>query len=256
MVHLYITKKKGKVGMKISRSQLFVAIVCGLLGFLLAYQFKVLSNKNSEPNISNYDKNDIISEIETLKKEKEELAATNSKLSNELKQLEETAAKEGNLGKDIKNQLDNARMHLGVVDVKGPGITLTISPKSTIFGSNPGDNSRDLGEDELVHIVNLLWYSGAEAISINDIRITPQTGIKTAGNGIAIGFTGKVYPKEKIVIKAIGEKGRLNMGISFPGSLEYLALPNYNNEIKTEEDIFIGKSTQSLKNEFIKLVKE
>ena len=36
--------------MKISRSQLFVAIVCGLLGFLLAYQFKVLSNKNVEPN--------------------------------------------------------------------------------------------------------------------------------------------------------------------------------------------------------------
>ena len=32
--------------MKISRSQIFVAIVCGLLGFLLAYQFKVLSNKN------------------------------------------------------------------------------------------------------------------------------------------------------------------------------------------------------------------
>lgn len=242
--------------MKISRSQLFVAIVCGLLGFLLAYQFKVLSNKNVEPNITNYDKNDIISEIETLKKEKEELVETNSKLSNELKQLEETAAKDGDLGKDIKNQLDNARMHLGVVDVKGPGITLTITPKSTIFGSNPGDGSRDLGEDELAHIVNLLWYSGAEAISINDIRITPQTGIKTAGNGIAIGTTGKVYPKDKIIVKAIGEKGRLNVGLSFPGSLEYLALPNYNNEIKTEDDIFIGKSTQSLKSEFIKLVKE
>jgi uncharacterized protein YlxW (UPF0749 family) len=242
--------------MKISKSQLFIAIVCGLLGFLLAYQFKVLSNKNMESNISNYDKNDIISEIETLKKEKDELTATNSKLSDELKQMEETAAKDGDLGKDIKNQLDNARMHLGVVDVKGPGIVLTISPKTSIFGSNSTDSSRDLGEDELVHIVNLLWYSGAEAISINDIRITPQTGIKTAGNGIAIGSTGKVYPKDKITIKAIGDKGRLNVGISFPGSLEYLALPNYNNEIKSEDDIFIGKSTQSLKSDFIKLVKE
>jgi hypothetical protein len=74
--------------MKISRSQIFVAIVCGLLGFLLAYQFKVLSNKNIESNISNYDKNDIISEIETLKKEKEELSATNSKISEELKHME------------------------------------------------------------------------------------------------------------------------------------------------------------------------
>lgn len=242
--------------MKVSKSQLFIALVCALLGFLLAYQFKVLSNKNMEANISKYDKNDIISEVESLKKEKEELIKTNSKLSDELKQMEETAAKDGDLGKDIKNQLDNARMHLGVVDVRGPGIVLTITPKTSIFGANPGDNSRDLGEDELVHIVNLLWYSGAEAISINDIRISPQTGIKTAGNGIAIGSTGKVYPKDKIIIKAIGEKGRLNVGISFPGSLEYLALPNYNNEVKTEDDIFIGKTTQSLKSDFIKSVKE
>lgn len=242
--------------MKISRSQIFVAIVCGLLGFLLAYQFKVLSNKNIESNISNYDKNDIISEIETLKKEKEELSTTNSKISGELKQMEETAAKNGDLGTDIKKQLDNARMHLGVVDVKGPGITLTITPKTSIFGTKSIDSNRDLGEDELVHIVNLIWYSGAEAISINDIRITPQTGIKTAGNGIAIGSTGKVFPRDKIVIKAIGEKGRLNVGISFPGSLEYGVLPNYNNEIKSEDDIIIGKTTQSLKSEFVKLVKE
>lgn len=256
MAHLYIIKQKGKVEMRISKSQVLIAIVCALLGFLLAYQFKVLSNKNIESNMSSYDKNDIISEIESLKKEKEELTATNSKLSDELKQMEETAAKDGDLGKDIKNQLDNARMHLGVVDVKGPGIVLTISPKSSIFGSNQSDNNRDLGEEELVHIVNLLWYSGAEAISVNDIRITPQTGIKTAGNGIAIGSSGKVYPKDKIIVKAIGDKARLNVGISFPGSLEYGALPNYNNEVKAEDDISIGKATQSLKNDYIKSVKE
>lgn len=242
--------------MRISKSQLFIAVVCGLLGFLLAYQFKVLSSKNIESNISNYNKNDIMSEVESLKKEKDELKETNSKLSDELKKMEETAAKNGDVGKDIKNQLDNARMHLGIVDVKGPGITLTISPKSSIFGTNQIDSGRDLGEDELVHIVNLLWYSGAEAISINDIRITPQTGIKTAGNGIAIGSSGKVYTKDKITVKAIGDKARLNVGISFPGSLEYGALPNYNNEVKSEDDISIGKSTQSLKSEFIKSVKE
>ena len=236
--------------MKVSKSQIFIAIVCAVLGFLLSYQFKVLSKNSS--SIGSYDQSDIISEIENLRKEKEELSATNSKLSDELKQLEETAAKDGDLGKEIKNQLDSARMHLGVVDVKGPGIVLTTS----IFNANSNDTSRDLGEDEIIHIINLLWYSGAEAISINDIRITPQTGIKTAGNGISVGSAGRIYPKEKIIIKAIGDKGRLNVGLSFPGSLEYLALPNYNNEIKTEDEIFIGKTTQSLKSEFMKSVKE
>ena len=73
---------------------------------------------------------------------------------------------------------------------------------------------------------------------------------------MAIGSTGRVYPKDKIIIKAIGDKGRLNVGISFPGSLDYLALPNYNCEVKSEDDILIGKTTQALKNEFITAVKE
>ena len=121
--------------MKVSKSQIFIAIVCGLLGFLLSYQFKVLSKQNSA-NLSTYDQSDIISEIETLRKEKEELVSTNSKLSDELKQLEEVASKDGDVGKEIKNQLDAARMHLGVVDVKGPGIVLTITPKTSIFNAN------------------------------------------------------------------------------------------------------------------------
>ncbi len=241
--------------MKISKSQLFIAVICCFLGFLLTCQFKVLSTKSNTSAGIDGNSADVISEIEVLKKEKEELLATNNQLSNELKQMEESAAQESDIASEIKNQLDTARMHLGIVDVKGPGVTLTITPKSTIFSSN-SNNARDLSESELVHIVNLLWYSGAEAICINDIRITSQTGIKTAGSGIAIGSTGRVYPREKIVIKAIGDKNRMEVGVDFPGSLEYGSLSNYNTELKLEDDIKIGKSTVSLKSEFIKSVKE
>ncbi len=241
--------------MKVSKSQLFIAVICCFLGFLLTYQFKMLSEKENASAKVNGTSADVISEIEALKKEKEELLVTNAQLSNELKQMEESAAQESDLASEIKNQLDTARMHLGSVDVKGPGVVLTITPKSTIFSTN-NNNVRDLSEAEFVHMVNLLWYSGAEAISINDIRITPQTGIKTAGNGIAIGSTGRVYPREKIIIKAIGDKNRMEVGVGFPGSLEYGSLANYNVELKLEDDIKIGKSTVSLKGEFIKSVKE
>lgn len=241
--------------MKRSKSQLAIAIVCAFLGFLLTYQFKILSNKNNKV-INSYDKNEILSEIENLKKEKEELIKTNTSLSEELKALEESAAKDGDLNKDIKTQLDTARMHLGIVEVQGPGIVITITPKTSIFESNPSDTSRDLGEDELVHIVNFLWYGGAEAISINDIRITPQTGIKIAGNSVAIGSTGRVYPKDKIVIKAIGNKSKLDVAASYPGSLDYNALQSYNCEVKTSDDIVIVKTTQTPKSEFIKQVKK
>lgn len=237
--------------MKKIMSQVVVAIVCALLGFLLTYQFKLL---NAKEESSNYQNSDILSEIEKLKSEKEKLEESNVSLSEELKKLEEAAAEEGEIEAEIKKLLDNARMNLGLLDVKGPGIIITLNPKSSIFGSNTSEGSRSISEDELVHIVNLLWYSRAEAISINDIRITPQTGIKTAGSDISIGSAGRVYPNDKIIIKVIGDKKNLNVGVSFAGSLEYGALKNYNNEVKQSDEITINKTTQSLSNEFIKPV--
>ncbi|MGG7077698.1 DUF881 domain-containing protein [Clostridium sardiniense] len=241
--------------MKKSTSQISIAIVCALLGFLLAYQFKLL-NKNNESNIESYNKSDVIAELDSLKKEKEGLQNKNNSLNEELKKLEEAASKEGNVGKEIKNQLDSARMHLGLVDVKGPGVTIKITPKTSIFGSSNDDIGRGITEEELIHIINLLWYSKAEAISINGYRITPQTGIKNSSNYIWIGTAGKVSPKEPIIIKAIGDKARLNVGLNFPGSLDFGALQNYNCEVEQSDNLVIDKTTQTIKSDYLKPVEK
>ena len=179
--------------MKKLTSQILLAIVCAFLGFLLAHQFKMLNEKN-KANMSN--KNlDILSEIEALKKEKEELTKVNTSLSDELKQLEEKVSQEGAVEAEIKKQLDNARMNLGLVDVKGPGITITITPKSNIFGSSSDISRSIISEDEIVHVINSLRYIKAEAISINDYRLTPQSGIKNSGNWIWVGTAAKIDPK-------------------------------------------------------------
>ena len=238
------------------KKQIFVAVVCALLGFLLAYQFKMLAKKDgTDGNINN---TDIISEVESLKKEKEELASTNSKLTEEIKKLEESATENGKVDLEVKKALDNARIQLGTVDVKGPGIIVTIKPKTPIF-SNATDTSVDLGSAELVHLVNTLWYARAEAISINDYRVTAQTGImNSSGTSIIwIGTSGrKVSPKETIVIKAIGDKTKLNVALDFPGALKFGALDNYDVTYKVVDDIFIEKTTESYRTDFITPVKE
>ena len=213
--------------MKKVLSQVVVAVVCAFLGFLLTYQFKQLSIANSG-NID-YDSADILSEIETLKKEKEDL-------------------------QKIKKQLDNARMQIGLLDVKGPGIVITLTLKNSVFGANGTQTVNTVSEEEIINIINSLWYAGAEAISINEMRITPQTGIKMAGSSISIGSAGRVDPNSEIVIKAIGDKSKLNLAVNFPGVLDYGALKSYNNDIKQMDDITIVKTTQSLRYEYIKPV--
>ena len=222
-------------------SQVVVAAVCALLGFLLTYQFKELNSANSG-NID-YNSSDILSEIENLKKEKEDLQKNNEILSEELKQLEDAAAKEGEVEGEIKKQLDNARMQLGLLALK-----------NSVFGTNGTQNVNTVSEEEIVNLINSLWYAGAEAISINEMRITPQTGIKTAGSSISIGSAGRIDPNSEITIKAIGDKNKLNLAVNFPGVLDYGALKSYSSDVKQSDDITIVKTTQSLRYEYIKPV--
>ncbi|EOR26734.1 MULTISPECIES: DUF881 domain-containing protein [Clostridium] len=236
--------------MKKITSQIFVAVVCAFLGFLLAHQFKLLNEKNKENKI--VQNLDIIAEIEALKKEKEEFLESNNVLSEKLKQLEETVAKDGAVEGEIKKQLDNTRMNLGLVDVKGPGVVITITPKTNIFGSNNSTTTRIISEEEIAYIVNSLKFAKAEAISVNDYRITPQSGIRNSGNWIWIGSAGRIDPNDKIVIKAIGDKQALKNAVTFVGVLEYQALQNYNSEVKESDEIIINKTTQSLTSEFVK----
>lgn len=238
--------------MKKQASQVVVAVVCGLLGFLLAYQYKVLAGKGTTE--ANYN-SDILSEVESLKNEKEELKVTNSELNEKLAALEQGAAAEGNVELEIKNQLDTARKQLGLLDVKGPGVKISLSLKSSMFGNNAGDSSRLLTDNELVSLVNALWFSKAEAISINGFRITPQTGIKVAGNVIWVGAQGRIDPSEKMEILAIGDIAKLKSGLDFE-SFEYGNYTNYDSEIKENDEIIIQKTTQSLKSDYIHLVQD
>ena len=207
-------------------SQVVVAAVCALLGFLLTYQFKELNSANSG-NID-YNSSDILSDIENLK--------------------------EGEVEGENKKQLDNARMQLGLLDVKGPGLVVTLALKNSVFGTNGTQNVNTVSEEEIVNLINSLWYAGAEAISINEMRITPQTGIKTAGSSISIGSAGRIDPNSEITIKAIGDKNKLNLAVNFPGVLDYGALKSYSSDVKQSDDITIVKTTQSLRYEYIKPV--
>lgn len=238
--------------MKKVLSQLVVAIVCAFLGFLLTYQFKQLSVANSGD--IDYDSADILSEIENLRKEKEDLQKNNEILSEELKQLEDAAAREGEIEGEIKKQLDNVRMQIGLLDVKGPGVVITLALKNSVFGTNGTQTVNTVSEEEIINLINSLWYAGAEAISINEMRITPQTGIKMAGSSISIGSAGRVDPNSEIVIKAIGDKNKLNLAVNFPGVLDYGALKSYSSDVKQIDDITIVKTTQSLRYEYIKPV--
>ncbi len=231
-----------------SNMQLVLALVFVLLGFLLTYQYKQLQNPVKKLTVQETE--DLFLEIEMLKEEKDLLIESNNKLTVDLKNYELAAASSNEVNQLLKTELDQSRLLLGLVDVKGQGLTLTLKPTDPVLNPQTHNYLTDL---ELVYIINELKFAGAEAISINDKRISIQTGIKSSSNNSFILINDeKVSPREEIVIKAIGDKDKLNSAVAFHGALSYNALEFYDIRFQPVDEVIIKKYDKPFSAAFIK----
>lgn len=235
--------------MKKIKTQLALTLVFVILGFLVAYQYKQL--KDPVKQLTVQETEDLLQEIDILKAEKENLISQTSELQASLKSYEENAASTGSMNKTLKEQLDNTRLILGMVDVKGPGISMTLTPASTVLSPTGVEYLTDV---ELVYILNELNYAGAEAISINDIRVSIQTGIKSSSNNSYILINDeKISPREAITIRAIGDKEKLIGALSFNGAMDYNALVYYDIRFQPEDAVEISKYNKPFSTSFVKV---
>ncbi|QBD85142.1 DUF881 domain-containing protein [Clostridium tetani] len=230
-------------------SQVSVAIVCAILGFMVAYQFKVIFKQESL-TVNPYNSADIVKEIEQYKKEKERLNIKINDLQGKVTEYEEAAANIDDTNKSLLKELEKTRLLTGTTDVEGPGITIYLVPSSGIFGNG----NMKISDRQLVYLVNELKFAGAEAISINDIRITGRTGIRISGDMISINGEDRVSPSKRITIKAVGNKTNLETIFSFPEVLiNFKGICDVKYE--TSDNIKIEKCNKTYKFEYAKPVK-
>ena len=153
----------------------------------------------------------------------------------------------------LYKELEETRILTGGTEVEGEGMIIYITPKSNIFGSNSEDQR--INDTDLVHIVNELNAADAEAISINDIRLTSRSGIRNAGNAIIINDERISYNK-RVTIKAIGKKDILESAISFPGAIPQELSQTCDITMEKSDKIKIPKYNKTYKFEFAKPIEK
>ena len=105
----------------------------------------------------------------------------------------------------IEEELQESNLLVGKTDVYGEGVTVTL-------------NNGDMGVQayDLIDLVNELRYAGAEAISINGIRVLPMTYIVDMGE-----YTYIMVDLQRLeapyVVKAIGDKEELTRVLNLDG---------------------------------------
>ncbi|GED88213.1 membrane protein [Streptomyces sp. 6-11-2] len=112
-------------------------------------------------------------------------------------------------------QADLVSMLAGASEVYGPGMRLVVDDAKeagTSGGGNPRGTSgfSDTGrvrDRDMQRVVNGLWQSGAEAVSINGQRLTALSAIRAAGDAILVDNKPLVPP---YTVLAVGEGKRLS----------------------------------------------
>lgn len=227
----------------LDKKQLAISIIIGIMCFLIVYfmciQFKTI-NKIDVTELENMRENELRTALAEWKNKYEEtveqLTTTNEKISEYNKKIESDEEAGGLLEEDLKK----AKMLLGLTDVEGTGIVITITDKE----------EQKIISTNLLDLVNELNLAGAEAISINDQRIVPMTDIFDVDNFIVV--------KEKRIaspytIKAIGDVTYLQSALSIKnGFIDTYKTDGYEISIKTEEKLSINKYDGELKMDYAK----
>ncbi|CAL9393738.1 hypothetical protein SUDANB176_01315 [Streptomyces sp. enrichment culture] len=132
----------------------------------------------------------------------------------------------------------------GAVAVHGPGVRLVVNDAEDTTAGGDGDPRSTSGfsdtgrvrDRDLQRVVNGLWESGAEAVSINGQRLTALSAIRAAGDAILVDNRPLVPP---YTVLAVGDGPQL--GDRFQNSADglYLDVLQENYGIRTalsEED--------------------
>lgn len=232
---------------------LTLGIVCCILTIAICIQLKTVDDTNSTVSqtlTSNNLRDQVLKWKEKYDKAVTDLETSEIQLENI--RLQSTQNDEIAVQKEEEIKLDN--ILLGLTDVKGDGIILTLKDNNNVSLSNIGplDNIEYylVHAGDLVEVVNDLRNAGAEAISINGQRIINSSAIYCAGNVIKVNGEKISSPIE---IKAIGSPELLYGSITRPaGYIELLEQTGVIVNVKKSTNITINKYDGIINSQYIK----
>jgi uncharacterized protein YlxW (UPF0749 family) len=120
------------------------------------------------------------------------IAARRKALAAEVDAERRSRLEGGVRGQQLLGSLDVADFAAAATPVIGPGLTLTVTDPGMSKDLSDVSKQRVPGSQQVILdrdlqlVVNSLWVSGAEAISVGGVRVGPNVTIRQAGGGILV----------------------------------------------------------------------
>ena len=240
---------KAKIG-------LILGSVCLILTCAIVMQIRTINQ-----NITVSDLGVVSDELrDEVLKWKEKYDNSYKELEKAEKELEEEraeATKNDEASKTKEEELKKGNAVLGLTDVTGEGIIITLKDNPTVttetIGALDDISKYIIHQEDLLNLMNELKNAGAEAISINDQRIIPSTAIICSGNITQVNGEKVGAP---FIIKAIGKPDELKEALERPGGIIDL-LNSYGivTDIKTSNNLTVLKYDGVIQHKYMKEIK-
>ena len=227
--------KKGKITMTIT-----IGLMCFVLVYVMFLQFRVIEETNIA-EIEDMREAELTESLAEWKTKCEELEVLIEEREEKIEEYEESMVTSKEASEILEQELKQAKMLLGVTEVTGDGIVITIE-----------DNDENkVTAILLLELVNELRLAGAEAISINNQRIVNMTDIVDISNSYILVNSEKVVSPYKI--KVIGDQTYLEsaLNIKNAGYVDKYSKIGYSINVEKVNDLTIPKYDGKMELKYI-----
>lgn len=192
--------------------------MCLVIGFMGTLAWVTEENRSARNAYLRADQRARVSEavvdVDAFKQTETEV----KKLQLEKTELENALSKNGAEGKVLNQSLQEMKSLAGLTPVEGPGVLVTLTdskrPDQSFGGQVMVDSDAIIHDKDVLHTVNELFASGAEAISVNDLRVGPTSSFRCVGPTILVNDVKIASP---VRIRAIGDPDTLFGALNTPG---------------------------------------
>ena len=203
-----------------SKIALILGLMCIVLTCGIVVQVRTIKGTGSTIS-TNSQENELRDAVLKAKEKYDNLYADVENTENKLEEERTNATQNNTELTDLENEIKNGNKVLGMSEVSGNGIVITINDNQDIALSNwlADPNLLIVHDADLISVVNELKNAGAEAISINEQRLVTTSSIECDGNIIKVNGEKVGAP---FTIKAIGIPEVLINVDRVGGYLDYL----------------------------------
>lgn len=191
--------KKEKIFMSI-----IIGVACAILMTVMFAQFKTIEETDIT-GIETAREEELRTMISSWKSKYEESSEKLEETNKKINEYQEKVSSNQESSELLEQELLQTNKLVGKTEVTGEGIIITLSD----------NNETTILDTDLLKLINELRLAGAEAISINDVRVVGMTDIVEVNDTILVNEERVVSP---YVVKAIGNQTYLSSALSLKNS--------------------------------------